>query len=105
MRVSFRDVAHFYKGHATANLDGITVRVNPDLLNILDKVEVEARPFLLPLSDMTEDDKRFLSVIESYSSDKNVVNAYKTQYLVSKGFDVFGLIESGHAIKSARSRT
>lgn len=74
----------------------------------------QIRPYLRPLSDMTEDETQELGCFVSTLSPGYIRDAlihktsYKLQieesfeltaYLLSKGFDLFGLIESNLAIK------
>lgn len=61
------------------------------------------KPILRPLSDMTEEDYAYLN--DGYNnSDKHsrygshYWEAEQTRYLLSKHFDLFGLVESGLAI-------
>lgn len=74
--------------------------------SIIDILAYHCAPILRPLSSMTEEDQRNLSRIdrafaERYSNDQErafLIEAQKIQYLLSKHFDLFGLIEAGLAI-------
>ena len=56
------------------------------------------KPILRPLSDMTEEEKNEYLLTGTDSSTRFEHNARRTQYLLSKGFDLFGLIDAGLAI-------
>ena len=65
------------------------------------------KPILRPLSDMTENEAKELAEIKrSPSAGKTVTRtelyAATTHYLLSKHFDLFGLIESGLAIDKTK---
>lgn len=66
------------------------------------KVEIQLRP----LSDMTEEEQKELHLqVHKYDTGNLASNlttdwAYKVCWLVSKHFDLFGLIPSGQAIDS-----
>ena len=57
---------------------------------------------LRPLSDMTEEEKNEYLLIGTDSSTRFEHNARRTQYLLSKGFDLFGLIDAGLAIDKTK---
>lgn len=79
-------------------------------------------PILRPLSDMTEDESRCFhsfggrySIVNPkyainqifganlfYEGDNGIQIAHLTQHLLSKGFDLFGLIDAGLAIKKSQ---
>lgn len=63
----------------------------------------EVRPILRPLSDMTEEERQWCFQFEPHYNDLTflqslTVDAEITTYLLSKGFDLFGLIDAGLAI-------
>lgn len=66
----------------------------------------EIKPILRPLSDMTEKERNFINMSkqeldQSIFEDPNA-SFYVTEfvYLLSRGFDIFGLIDAGLAIDS-----
>lgn len=65
------------------------------------------KPILRHLSDITEEDREALSQIllimdiNSYA-DAIMVDAAKTTYLLSKGYDLHNLIETGQAINAKK---
>lgn len=70
---------------------------------------VIAKPLLRPLSDMTEEEADEHDALEEQFDESNTDNkagaivtwaAESTRWCLSKGFDLFGLIESGLAIKT-----
>lgn len=61
------------------------------------------KPILRPLSDMTEEEEaEYLQIVFSHEHSNTMRNLSKdaegVKYLLSKGFDLFGLIEEGLAI-------
>lgn len=65
----------------------------------------QVKPILRPLSSMTEDEYLEAHEIGAAFNEENRYElmqsmAAVTQYLLSKGFDLFGLIESNLAISS-----
>ncbi|MEO7044702.1 MAG: hypothetical protein ABI091_05295 [Ferruginibacter sp.] len=65
------------------------------------------KPILRPLSDMTDDeDCERLNFYYDYDNakylDKTIIEAEVTKYLLSKHFDIFGLIEAGLAIDATK---
>lgn len=59
------------------------------------------KPILRPLSDMTEEEKREADLVRGNGDGCDnyaVPEAYEFKYLLSKHFDLFGLIEAGLAI-------
>lgn len=76
--------------------------LTPDLLSDIDRNRLEYgtphfKPILRPLSDMTEEEAK-----EAYTiRGKNAFHEFTgetVKYLLFKHFDLFDLIESGHAI-------
>lgn len=112
MKTEFKDVAHLYLGcrlSGTQDSAGLTTR---RLQEFLDE-DRNDQPILRPLSDMTEDEQMELAelsdlflpdhLFKALVNDRkyliDVRNAWGiTAYLLSKHFDLFGLIESGQAI-------
>lgn len=63
------------------------------------------KPLLRPLSDMTDEEAEF--AYHAYHDEKtlHLGCVKKTVYLLSRGFDLFGLIESGEAIDKTKPAT
>lgn len=62
----------------------------------------EFKLILRPLSSMTEDEKD--SLIQMYvNTPDNLASAERVRYLLSKHFDLFGLIEAGLAIDATKT--
>lgn len=126
METKFSQIAHLYlrcKVHLENHTDGCTYStlegLDPfDGCTLLhwgdddevgyrtDEVSLETiKPILRHLSDITEEDREALSQIlltmdvNSYA-DAIMVDAAKTTYLLSKGYDLFNLIETGQAINA-----
>ena len=94
--MKFRDVAHFYMGcKINTSLNGTVMDAGWYSKIIND--ECDAKPLLLSLEDMTEEDKRKLRDLTSFGDW--VEKAKKVHYLTSKHYDVFDLISSGEAIR------
>lgn len=77
----------------TANNDDPYIECTPN----------EIKPILRPLSDITEGEKmdlrsHFLEMDNPYNTGDPPWHFEQTRYLLSKHFDLFGLIESGLAI-------
>ena len=71
--------------------------------------KAELKPFLRPLSDMTEDEEMEaktlhfnLSEKDAHSTTRIEVMAGMTHWYLSKGFDLFGLIDAGLAINKTK---
>lgn len=73
----------------------------------------DIKPILRPLSDMTEEEgidaekewNNGRRLGESISQALNIANAFRIKHLLSKHFDLFGLIESGLAIDKTKHPT
>lgn len=118
METKLKDFIHLYLGcivttHTNFRPNGKEsvgrsgyARLTGDLLADIENktFPFDAKPILRPLSDMTEEE--FLE--GQHGLDYNVrfgyikVNGVITAYLLSKHFDLFGLIESGQAIDSTK---
>lgn len=122
MKTQFKDIAHLYQGVMMQTQMGIFPLITRyDDAWMLDTiayganaVEQDIKPILRPLSDVT--DKEFNVVCELLGWNKNEFDkewfystikstmiyldqAFKiVPFLMSKQFDLFGLIESGQAI-------
>lgn len=82
----------------------ITIRVLHNVLAAL----ADAKPILRPLSSMTEEEKDFIDdtfivTPENISVSYHIIEAKRTDYLLSRHFDLFGLIESGQAIDATKT--
>lgn len=111
------DYLHLYLGcEAYWQEDGIKSTypkaIDYDMLKNADWI----KPLLRPLSDITEeelDDCTILSadmmniISDPFSKERMIVefecNARVNKYLLSKGFDLFGLIEDGLAIDKTKN--
>lgn len=105
-----KDYLHLYKGQQGQYLKPKKQEwsewkiVNGEFIHTVDLLDWKARLSLRPLSDMTEDEKRkWRSLMhKQYSGGAGhtgyLENPESFRYLLSKGFDLFGLIEAGLAI-------
>lgn len=102
-----KDYLHFYLGCDIQHEDGTIEKLKSIDTEIsyvnfgwgnakqMDKVKL----ILRPLSDMTEDERSeavAMSKVFKYDAEQ-------MKYLLSKQFDLFGLIEAGYAIKITRA--
>jgi len=101
MDKKIEDYLHLYLGCDVRHNNGSIVKMNSIALNNMlnNKYEMqEYKPILRPLSDMTEEEK-----IEVRKFDKVELPHFElTRYLLSKHFDLFGLIEAGLAIEKTK---
>ena len=108
--IKFKDVAHLYLGCKIETEEGIgtldeisteksddTTITSYDLVNAYLKYD-EFKPILRPLSDMHEDEAKEAFVAYHDEDNHHEGSAKKTRYLLSRRFDLFGLIENGEAI-------
>lgn len=109
--IKTEDILHLYLGfechvHNSRQLNrviGIHTNGNVQVSHAQaaqDKFEAEYVTLILrPLSDITEEEKEDVHKIrdENFTSPTLETYGRVTQYLLRKGFDVFGLIESGKA--------
>lgn len=70
-------------------------------------ISVGVKPILRPLSDMTEEEKFEIQQISGWVDYNHYINQgfckpEVFKYLLSKSFDLFGLIESGLAIDKTK---
>lgn len=99
--MKFKDVAHLYLGvevihPGLKNPRTLTGR----WLDSLVKKGISVKPLLLPLSKMTEDDSNRMGVLMTLTQ-----TAEEMASLLSKGYDLFGLIASGEALdKTTQSK-
>jgi hypothetical protein len=121
---NIKDYMHLYLGNrAILNLHDEPEPYHVDVDGILIDMDMNAcsiQLILRPLSDMSEDEalevaENILSLnglnLDDWSA-KDIVSAYveqwdrytpeETKWLLSKGFDLFGLIESGLAIDKTK---
>lgn len=130
------DYLHLYRGvnclilntNRTAIFNGFTVLVSSgasganmtylDGINSFHTTPDNIKPFLRPLSSMTEEEAAYIDdefsfghVMSNLSNSLKEGSLYQmrvsetfeiTRYLLSKGFDLFGLIEAGLAIDSTK---
>lgn len=119
MKTELKDVLHLYLGcegmieKDYSQLLGIST--NEDLINVVTKSgddwinTIHFKPLLRPLSDMTEEELLFLKwhpgdELKHPVSQQNNRSLYMNEflYLLKQGFDLFGLIESSHAIDKTK---
>lgn len=112
MQTKFKDVAHLYlgckikteEGEGTLNglyNDGNEPIVSFNLVHAHLNFD-EVKPILRPLSDMTELEHHIVNGIKPETNDYTR-DAARTTFLLSRGFDLFGLIESGEAISEVNA--
>ncbi len=99
MKKEIKDYLHLYLGCKVVFNEKLKAVITHKLLadNLVPKEKL--KPILRPLSDMTEDEDQEFEYIR-YKKDLSIYEgtAMQTAYLLSKNFDLFGLIESGLAI-------
>ena len=72
--------------------------LNTDIIGLYQRNEIEIKPYLFPLSSMTEEQERELTNI-TYSNNDDVTIALLTiDWLNKNHFDYRGLIEKGLAL-------
>lgn len=114
MATKFKDVAHLYLGCEIKTEEGVgtlnevsTEKSDEAFITSYDLVSAypkydEFKPILRPLSDMsvTERDTAYAQ----YEIERTMIEAgaARTAYLLSLGFDLFGLIENGEAIDKTK---
>lgn len=103
-----QDYIHLYVGcdckfKDEGGYEGIG-KLTGNILNGIDMSVCEALPILRPLSDMTKEELHFINMskleLNHAISQKTNASFYTTEfiYFLSKGFDLFNLIEEGLAI-------
>jgi len=70
----------------------------PILRNLEDMTEAEDNECMLVHTRNVEGEE-FKRVVWDLAKHHDILNQYSTHWLISRGFDVFGLIESGQAIR------
>lgn len=76
---------------------GNRITIDTSFLHYISEGWISVKPILRKLSDMTEQENKELKKIK-HSDVFIIKNAEITQWLLSKHFDLFNLIESGLAI-------
>lgn len=111
--MKFKEVAHLYKGVPMQTEMGVFPLIcyhdGQWMLDTIaygaNAVEQDIRPILRPLSDISSHEKMASFRFLTKDLDTWVGGAKRTQYLLSKHFDLFGLIESGEALDSTKIET
>lgn len=111
MKKDIKDYLHLYLGCEiiTHSVDGKQVAkqiLNTSWLDEIQRGYNPVKPILRPLSNMTEEEGKeaesawneFMGFGETISRGMNCAHANRIKYLLSKGFDLFGLIEAGLAL-------
>lgn len=112
MEKSIRDIIHLYFGHTCSITWQENFEMEEDGIHIIDGFIIqyighaeEAKPILRKLSSMTEEEEREMVAtqddvrLEGYPEILLKADSGETfLYMLSKGFDLFGLCESGLAI-------
>ena len=91
-------VEKFGAKHLRVNSDGMTFWCVPILRHRDDMTEAEDNECMLVHTRWVEDSD-LRRVIWSLAKQHKTFDQYSTHWLISRGFDVFGLIESGQAIR------
>ena len=98
MKTEFKDVAHLYLGCDMGTVeDGVVYSLAPIQLSV---ETMECRPILRRLKSMSEEEKTEYNKMKQRKGYMAQIHAENTLWLLSKHFDLFGLIESGQAISS-----
>lgn len=96
--MELKDYLHLYLG-CKVETEGANIRVL-DLvllhLVLIDKMFLS--PILRPLSDIKKEEKSIYNKMFKSNIPLPIVEANRTRFLLSKHFDLFGLIEAGLAI-------
>lgn len=99
--MKFRDVINFYLGCDCVLPDGSTYTLQPSHLPSNWKtVDTNHKPLLLSLEDLTNEHRTELQHLTVFGDWPEISKQF--HYLTSKGYDVFGLIESGQAIRKTK---
>lgn len=104
---NFKDYAHLYIG---CQMVSNTTGRHGKLLQVrVDDTDYEAKPILRPLSDMTQEEAKHIIdffgkevTVKGWKSNYETTclnhNPEFTRWLLSLGFDIFGLIKAGIAL-------
>jgi hypothetical protein len=109
MKTEINEVIHFYLGCEMMGISGVKYILQPSHLpSNWRSVEnpVSGKPILRPLSSMTEEEQvEYTELINNIpvnfpdnAEGITMVDAIGTAWLLKKGFDLFGLIESSQAL-------
>lgn len=108
MSKEIKDTLPLYYGQkcqlCSLNYDGQTFEIDGPMIALLSMPEVKIIPILRSLEDITEEECEEYNRIHLTCHSINKIQdqirteASATQYLLSKGFDLFGLIIQGLAI-------
>ncbi len=99
--MNIKDYLHLYLGCDMLDIsDNSTYTLHPEMLYA--SIKDGDKPILRPLSDMTEDESEFVADAAWQGKPTIYMNAEITAYLLSKHFDLFGLIEAGLAIDKTK---
>jgi hypothetical protein len=101
--MNFKQVAHFYLGCEMLKNDGSEYTLLPSSMpNNFDKewITYVGKPMLKKFpDDMSEQDEEETGLNKTYEKGHNELNPYDFWYLIKEGFDLFGLIENGEAVR------
>jgi hypothetical protein len=126
MKTELKDVLHFYLGCDVMHKDGTTATmISVDRFNAgfihhetqmygeQSKDSLEITPILRSFSSITEEEKEayetyYMSLEYEREEDNHAIcdaeiSAQTTRWLISRGFDMFNLIENGLAIEATQS--
>ena len=101
MEKKIKDYLHFYIGckiKANRSISGEWSLLTVSHLHDSSHFKLLIRP----LSDMTEEEKNEYLLTGTDSMTRFEHNAIRTQYLLLKGFDLFGSIDAGLAIDKTK---
>lgn len=101
MEKKIEDYLHLYMGCACEIRDGIAFIVDiitPSTIIGVNERKWKVKPVLRPLSDMTNEELEHMTDATRRNKSMIYQHAERTAYLLSQGFDLFGLIESRLAI-------
>jgi hypothetical protein len=99
MEKDIKDYLHLYLGCECLGNNGKPYTLKPSHFPSNWKEGINGhKPILRPLSDMTEEEKKDYNNRKQRKGHMAQVHAYNTLWLLSKHFDLFGLITDGLAI-------
>lgn len=89
--------AYYYRGEVIFNIAGEKTNIGVEIERI--------RPYLRPMSSMTEDEKlEYSKTFSSFGNDQGVKLVFPMEksliWLIENHLDVFGLIEKGIALEA-----
>lgn len=111
--IKLKDVIHYYIGQqsefkARASGAAFVEQLTHANINLPPEYFQSITPLLRPLSSMTENEIEEYKSLMRFTTDGvhqvgiRVDTAASFHFLISKGFDLFSLIESGQAIDSTK---